>query len=153
MIAVMSKSLKRIAAAVWTFLLVAVIVDFIKRWLGENYFSDPNITIVFNLAASIVQQRSFQFALVFLTGIVVGISLDWFDRKSDENKASELRTLGSKFRILSDAIKIQTADLSGWPNNIREHKADILSALISAKKFDLWVPDERVYELYVRFRG
>ena len=65
-------------------LLVAVIVDFIKRWLGENYFSDPNITIVFNLAAT-----------VFLTGIVVGISY----------------------------------------------------ALISAKKFDLWVPDERVYEL------
>ena len=146
MIAVMSKSLKRIAAAVWTFLLVAVIVDSIKRWLGENYFSDPNITIGFNLAAPIVQQRSFQFALVFLTRIVVGISLDWFDRNSDENKASELRTLGYK-RILSDAIKIQTAGSSGWPNNIREHKADILSALISAKKFDLWVPDERVYEL------
>lgn len=147
MIAVMSKSLKRIATAVWTLLLVAVIVDFINRWLGENYFSDPNITIVFNLAASIVQQRSFQFALVFLTGIVIGISLDWFDRKSEENKASELRTLGSKFRILSDAIKIQTADSPGWPNNVREHKADILSALISAKKFGLWVPDERVYQL------
>ena len=143
MIAVMSKLLKRIAAAVWTFLLVAVIVDLIERWLGENYFSDPNITIVFNLAASIVQQRSFQFALVFLTGIVVGISLDWFDRKSGENKASELRTLGSKFRILADTIK----GSSGWPNNIGEHKADILSALISAKKFDLWVPDERVYQL------
>ena len=110
MIAVMSKSLKRIALGVWTLLLVAVIVDFVNRWLGENYFSDPNITIVFNLAASIVQQRWFQFGLVFLTGIVVGISLDWFDRKSHENKASELRTLGSKFRILSDTIKIQTAD-------------------------------------------
>ena len=100
----MSKSLKRIALGVWILLLVAVIVDFVNRWLGENYFSDPNIIIVFNLAASIVQQRWFQFGLVFLTGIVVGISLDWFDRKSRENKASELRTLGSKFRILSDAI-------------------------------------------------
>ncbi|MGB7694019.1 MAG: hypothetical protein WBM12_14240 [Pseudolabrys sp.] len=82
-----------------------------------------------------------------MTGIVVGISLDWFDRKSRENKASELRTLGSKFRILSDTIKIQAADSSGWPNNVRERKADILSALISAKKFGLWVPDERVYQL------
>ena len=143
----MSKSLKRIALGVWILLLVAVIVDFVNRWLGENYFSDPNIIIVFNLAASIVQQRWFQFGLVFLTGIVVGISLDWFDRKSRENKASELRTLGSKFRILSDAIKIQTADSSGWPNNVREYKADILSALISAKKFGFWVPDERVYQL------
>jgi hypothetical protein len=147
MIAAMSKSLKRIAAGVWTLFLVAVIVDLTKRWLGENYFSDPNIIIVFNLAASIVQQSWFQFALVFLTGIVIGISLDWLDRKSDENKASELRTLGSNFRILSDTIKIQTAGSSGWPNSVREHKADILSALISAKKFDLWVPDERVYQL------
>ena len=143
----MSKSLKRIALGVWILLLVAVIVDFVNRWFGENYFSDPNIIIVFNLAAFTVQQRWFQFGLVFLTGIVVGISLDWFDRKSRENKASELRTLGSKFRILSDAIKIQTADSSGWPNNVREYKADILSALISAKKFGLWVPDERVYQL------
>ena len=143
----MSKSLKRIALGVWTLLLVAVIVDFIERWLGENYFSGPNITIVFNLAAYIVQQRWFQFTLVFLTGIVIGISLDWLDRKSDEKKSSELRTLGSKFRILSDVIKIQNADSSGWPNNIREYKADILSALISAKKFGLWVPDERVYQL------
>ena len=157
----MSKSLKRIAACVWTLLLVAVIIDFIKRWLGDNYFSDPNIMIVFNLAALIVQQQWFQFALIFLTGIVIGISLDWFDRKSAETKASELRALGSKFRSLSDTIKIQTADSSGWPNNVREHKADILSALISAKKFDLWVPDERVYQLpdasflceYFRFIG
>ena len=118
----MSKSLKRIALGVWILLLVAVIVDFVNRWFGENYFSDPNIIIVFNLAAFTVQQRWFQFGLVFLTGIVVGISLDWFDRKSRENKASELRTLGSKFRILSDAIKIQTTDSSGWPNNVRNVK-------------------------------
>lgn len=147
MIAVMSKSLKRIAAGVWTLLLVVAFADFIKKWLGENYFSDPNLTIVFNLAASIVQQHWFQFALIFLTGIVIGISLDWFDRMSDKNKASELRTLGSKFRILSETIKVQTAGSSGWPNNVREHKADILSALTSAKKFGLWVPDERVYQL------
>jgi hypothetical protein len=143
----MLRSLKRVSAGVWALLLVVAIVDFIKKWLGDNYFSDPNITIVFNLAASIVQQRWFQFAVVFWTGIVIGISLDWFDRRSDQNKASELRTLGSKFRILSETIKTQTAGSSGWPNNIREHKADILSALISAKKFDLWVPDERVYQL------
>src|SRR5262245_11112968 len=109
MIVAMSKSLKRISACVWILFLVTVIVDFINRWLGENYFSDPNIIIAFNLAASIAPQRWFQFALVFLTGIEIGISLAWFDRKSDEKKASELRTLGSKFCILSDTIKTQAA--------------------------------------------
>ena len=61
-------------------------------------------------------------------------------------KASELRSLGSKFRSLSDNIKARTA-LSGWPDNVRDLKPAILSALISANKFGLWVPNEHVYQL------
>ena len=125
--------------------------------MEENVFSDPNgmattvfrsavATTVLNNLLVLGQQRWFQFALVFLTGIVIGISLDWFNRKSDEKKASELRTLGSKFRILSEGIKTRTA-LSGWTNNVRDLKPEILSAFISAKKFGLWVPNEHVYEL------
>jgi hypothetical protein len=81
-----------------------------------------------------------------LTGIVIGVSLEWLNRKSDEKKASELRSLGSKFRSLSDSIKIRTAS-SGWPDNASDLKPAILSAFISAKKFDLWVPNEHVYQL------
>jgi hypothetical protein len=163
MIAAMSKLLKRIVVVVWTLFLVPIIVAFLKRWLGENYFSDLSDVVAnaFNFVAPIADQRWFHFVFVFLTGIVIGVSLDWLDRKSDENKASELRTLGSKFRVLSDIIKIRTIDPSGWPQNVNEQKADILSALISAKKFDLWVPDERVYQMpdgsflceYFRFIG
>jgi hypothetical protein len=91
------------------------------------------------------QLRWFKFAVVFLTGIVIGVSLEWLSRKSDEKKASELRSLGSKFRSLSDSIKIRTA--SGWPDNVRDLKPAILSAFISANKFDLWVPNEHVYQL------
>ena len=61
-------------------------------------------------------------------------------------KASELRSLGSKFRSLSDSIKIRTAS-SGWPDNVLDLKPAILSVFISAKKFDLWVPNEHVYQL------
>jgi hypothetical protein len=53
-------------------------------------------------------------------------------------------SLGSKFRSLSDSIKIRTAS-SGWPDNARDLRDH--SAFISAKKFDLWVPSECVYEL------
>ena len=161
MIAAMSKLLKRVAGGVWILFLAPIIVDVLNKRLGENYFSDPNITSVFNFLTPIAQRSWFQFALVFLTGIVVGVSLNWLDRKSEENKGSELRALGSKFRSLSDIIKNQTADSSTWPNNVREHKAEISSAVISAQKFDLWVPDERVYKLpdasflceYFRFIG
>jgi len=152
----MSKWLKQVLFGVWGLLLIPLIVPILKKWLEENVFSDPSgmaTTVFRNAAATTVfdnllalgQQRWFKFALVFLTGVVVGVSLEWLDRKSDEKRAFELRSLGAKFRSLSDSLKIRTA--SGWPDNVSDLKPAILSALNSARKFHLWVPDEHVYQL------
>ena len=142
----MSKWLKPLFFGIWGLLLIPLIATTLEKWLEENFFSDPNAvaTTVFNNLLALGQLRWFKFALVFLTGIVIGVSLEWLARKSDEKKASELRSLGSKFRSLSDSIKTRTAS-SGWPNS--DLKPTIMSAFISAKKFDLWVPSERVYQL------
>ena len=153
----MSKGLKQFLFGIWGLLLIPLITPILEKWLEENVFSDPNgtattvfrnamATTVFNHLRVLGQQRWFKFALVFLTGILVGVSLEWLNRKSDEKKATELRSLGSKFRSLSDSIKVRTAS-SGWPDNARDLKPAVLSAFISAKKFDLWVPNEHVYQL------
>ena len=144
----MSKWLKPLLFGIWGLLLIPLIATTFEKWLEENFFSDPNAvaTTVFNNLLALGQLRWFKFALVFLTGIVIGVSLEWLARKSDEKKASELRGLGSKFRSLSDSIKTRTAS-SGWPNNALDLRPTIISAFISAKKFDLWVPSERVYQL------
>jgi hypothetical protein len=142
----MSKWLKPLFFGIWGLLLIPLIAITLEKWLEENFFSDPNAvaTTVFDNLLALGQLRWFKFALVFLTGIVIGVSLEWLARKSDEKKASELRSLGSKFRSLSDSIKTRTAS-SGWPNS--DLRPTIMSAFISAKKFDLWVPSERVYQL------
>jgi hypothetical protein len=153
----MSKGLKQFLFGIWGLLLIPLITPIFEKWLEENVFSDPDgmattifpnamATTVFNNLLALGQQRWFKFALVFLTGIVVGVSLEWLNRKSDERKATELRSLGSKFRSLSDGIKVRTAS-PGWPDNARDLKPAILSAFISARKFDLWVPNEHVYQL------
>ena len=153
----MSRGLKQFLFGIWGLLLIPLITPILEKWLEENVFSDRNgmattvfhnamATTVFDNLLALGQQRWFKFALVFLTGIVIGVSLEWLNRKSDEKKASELRSLGSKFRSLSDNIKVRTAS-SGWPDNVRDLKPAILSAFISAKKFDLWVPSNRIYEL------
>jgi hypothetical protein len=153
----MSNWLKQFLFGIWGLLLIPLIVPILDKWLEENVFSDPNgmatpvfrnamATTVFNNLLALDQQRWFKFALVFLTGIVIGVSLEWLNRKSDEKKASDLRSLGSKFRSLSDSIKTRTAS-SGWPDNVRDLKPAILSAFSSAKKFGLWVPNEHVYQL------
>ena len=107
----MSKWLKQFLFGIWGLLLIPLITPILGKWLEENVFSDPNgmatagfpnamATTVFNNLLALGQQRWFKFALVFLTGIVIGVSLEWLNRKSDEKKASELRSLGSKFRSL-----------------------------------------------------
>jgi hypothetical protein len=153
----MSKWLKQFLFGIWGLLLIPLITPILKKWLAENVFSDPNdvattvfrnavATTAFDNLLALGQQRWFKFTVVFLTGIVIGVSIEWLNRKSDEKKASELRSLGSKFRSLSDSLKIRTAS-SGWPDNVRDLKPAITSALGSARKFHLWVPDEHVYQL------
>ena len=153
----MSKWLKPFLFGIWGLLLILMITPILEKWLEENVFSDSSgitttafsntmAAAVFSNLLALGQQRWFKFAFVFLTGIVIGVSLEWLSRKSDEKKAFELRSLGTKFRSLSDNIKIRTVS-SGWPDNVRDLKPAILSALISANKFGLWVPNEHVYQL------
>jgi hypothetical protein len=153
----MSKWLKLFLLGIWGLLLIPLVMPILKKWLEENLFSDPHglattifpnagVTTAFNNLLALGEQRWFKFALVFLTGIVIGVLLEWLSRKSDDKKAFELKSLGTKFRSLSDHIKVRTAS-SGWPDNVRDLKPAILSVFISGKKFDLWVPNEHVYQL------
>ena len=153
----MSRWLKPFLFGVWGLLLIPLITFVPRKWLDENVFSDRDgmaaavfhdavATTAFDNLVVLGQQRWFKFALVLLTGIVIGASLEWLSRKSDEKKRSELRSLGAKFRSLSDSIKTRSAS-SGWPDNVRDLKPAILSVFISAKKFDLWAPNEHVYQL------
>jgi hypothetical protein len=144
----MSKSLKLLLLGIWGLLLIPLIGTALEKWLEENVFSEPYgmaTTISDNLVA-VGQLRWFKFALVFVTGIVVGVLLESLNRKSGERRAFELRSLGYKFRSLSDNIKIRTAS-PGWPDNARDLRPAIMSAFISARRFDLWAPGEGVYEL------
>jgi ABC-type Mn2+/Zn2+ transport system permease subunit len=83
-----------------------MIAPALENWLEKNVFlnsSDIPATTMAGAALSYLvalgQQRWFKFALVFFTGIVIGVSIEWLSRKSDERKAFELRSLGSKVTL------------------------------------------------------
>ena len=113
----MSKWLKPFLFGIWGLLLIPLITPILGKWLEENVFSD----------------RHWRFIVIVKAAV-------------GRKKAFELRSLGSKFRSLSDNIKARTTS-SGWPDNVRDLKSAILSAFISANKFGLWVPNEHVYLL------
>ena len=153
----MSKWLRRLLFGIWGVLLIPLIAPPLEKWVEENIFSDSSdgtatafsnttAAAAFGSLLALGHQRWFKFAVVFLTGVVVGVAMEWLSRTSDEKKAFELRSLGTKFRTLADNIQARTAS-SAWPNNVLDLKPAIRSALISAHKFGLWVPNEHIYQL------
>src|SRR5689334_10427596 len=144
----MSKWLKPLVFGIWGLLLIPHIGMTLERWFAANILAQPDAlaAAVSNPLVAVGELRWFNFALVFMTGIVTGVSLQSLARKSAERRAFELRSLAYKFRSLSESVKSQTV-LPGWPDNAHELRPAIMSALASAEKLELWAPGERIYEL------
>jgi hypothetical protein len=112
----MSKGLKQFLFGIWGLLLIPLITPILEKWLEENVFFDPNgmattvfhnatATTVFNNLRVLGQQRWFKFVLVFLTGIVIGVSLEWLNRKSDEKKLTSSEASAQNFAVFQIASK------------------------------------------------
>jgi hypothetical protein len=144
----MSKWLKPLLFGIWGLLLIPLVGTAVEKRLTGNVFSEPNALVrtISDQLAAVGALPWFKFALVFMTGIVVGISLESSARRSGERRAFELRSLGYKFRSLSDNLKTRTG-AAGWPDNARDLRPAIMSAVIAARKFKIWAPNDRVYEL------
>lgn len=146
--AFMFKWLKALLFGIWGLLLIPLVGATFEKWLVENVLTEPNalVTTISDHLTAFSQLPWFKFALVLMTGIVVGIVLEASARGSGERKAFELRSLGYRFRSLSDGLKGRTAP-PGWPDNARDLRPAITSVLIAARKFELWAPSERIYDL------
>jgi hypothetical protein len=144
----MSKWLKPLLFVIWGLLLIPLVGPAVEKWLAKNVLSEPNalMTAIAGQLTALAEMRWFNFALVLMTGIVIGALLEFSVRRSAERKAFELHSLGYKFCSLSERVKTHAAS-PGWPDNARDLKPAIASALISAREFKLWVPNERAYEL------
>jgi len=153
----MSRLLRSLLFGIWGLLLIPLLAPALRKWLEEYVFSDSQsaattafrdatATPAFTGLLALGEQPWFRFALAFLTGVVVGVSLEWLGRKSGEKRAASLRSLGWKFRSLSESIRIRTAS-PGSPESMNDFKPAMLSLFVAARRFDLWAPNERAFQL------
>ena len=144
----MSKWLKPLLFAIWGLLLIPLVGTALEKWLAENAIGEFSAlaAAVSDHLAAIGTRPWYRFALVFMTGLVVGVLLEASRQRSGERRAFELRSLGYRFRSLSDALKSRTAP-PPWPDNARDLRPAITSVLGTARTFQLWAPGERVYDL------
>jgi hypothetical protein len=86
------------------------------------------------------QQPWFRDAAVFLGGLISGLCLDWLRRKLGRSRADMREALGNEMLILDH-------DLLGLRDPMSEARSEIMSCFITARKFKIWAPDERVFEI------
>jgi hypothetical protein len=144
----MSKWLKIVAFVIWGLLLIPVVGTAAEAWVADNIFGGSNAfaTAMSDQLVAVSEAPWFKFALVYMTGIVVGVSLEGSVKRAGERRAFEVRSLGYKFGSLADALKTRAA-APGWPENVRDLKPAIMSLLTAARKYKLWAPTERVFTL------
>src|SRR5215475_11381107 len=134
----MSKWLKIVAFVIWGLLLIPVVGTAAEAWVADNIFggSSAFATAISDQLVAVSEAPWFKFALVYMTGIVVGVSLEGSVKRAGERWAFEVRSLGYKFRSLADALKTRAA-APGWPENVRDLKPAIIWALNAARNFKL----------------
>ena len=144
----MSKWLKIVAFVIWGLLLIPLVGTALEAWVADNIFGGSNAfaTAVSDQLIAVSETPWFKFALVYMTGIVVGVSLETSVKRAGERKAFEVRSLGYRFRSLADGLKMRAA-VPGWPDNVQDLKPAIMSVLVAAGKFKIWAPTERVFTL------
>jgi hypothetical protein len=144
----MFRWIKPLLFVIWGLLLIPLIGTTLEKWLADNVFLELNATVkpIADQLVAVSGLPWFKVALVFMTGMVVGLSLEMSAKRAGERRAFELRSLGFKFRSLADRLKACTT-APGWPDNARDLRPAILSVLASARKYGLWIPGERVYDL------
>src|SRR5262245_64192588 len=100
----MSRLIRSLLFGIWGLLLIPLLAPALRKWLEENVFSDSHsaattafrdatATPAFTGLLALGEQPWFRFALAFLTGVVVGVSLEWFSRKSGEKRGAFLTRL------------------------------------------------------------
>ena len=145
----MSKWLRRVVLFIWALFLLPILSQFPISWLESiGVFKKPDDSFgIVNLVATLGQNYWVQMVALGLGTLTLGAWLDQIARKFDDQESQELRGLGWEFQLLADrAVRAQNNLPNHSPRNVRPLQADLLSTLLSAKNFGLWVPGPEIYQ-------
>ena len=117
-----------------------IVVDFIKK----QPETDDAIHAVLKFLLDLIQQPWLQVAGWIFVGLVAGLWLDPVLRKLDRSGTEQRVTLGTKMISLGNDL----AELGAQSREpMRAKEAAIRSCFASARKFRIWAPDNRVFNL------
>jgi hypothetical protein len=121
------------------------VADIIGIWL-RKYHYETTESYVRGLSSLARMPWAYPAMLVF-GGLSAGAWLEWLLRTKDSSKAAKMQVLGLQLVALGESVKQRQHYGETWPNNIDDLRPRITSAFFRVKEFNIWTPEESVFNL------
>jgi hypothetical protein len=123
---------------IFTIILIGVVLPFAVHFIEQQPRETTDVVSEFLLDLS--EQPWLPNTALFLGGLVIGLWLDWLLRILDGSRAEQREALGDEMLILN-------YNLGNLKDPMSEARVEIMSWFITARKFRIWAPDQRVFNL------
>jgi hypothetical protein len=139
-----------VLSALWTIFIAPLLVLVWRGVLDRGDVANHPGDWLMGWLEAIAKISGIYPAALVVTGVLVGVWIDWLLRKFDGSRSADRKTLGIRFCNLAQNIENRFQYDDTWPANIHDLKPNLMSAFIEAEGFGLWTP---VDHLYVRRDG
>ena len=135
-----------VVGAIFTGVVFPVVSHFIQEQPQET----TNVALKILHAAlkflyDLSEQTWFRITASMLVAFVAGLWVDWLLRRLDGSRADERKALGTEMCNLGYDLRFIR---DPTPILMQRARPQILSCFTTARKFGIWVPDRRAYELH-----
>jgi hypothetical protein len=122
-----------IGTIIFTSVFIPVAVHFIEQQPQET------TNVVLKFLFYLGEQAWLRITALILLGFVAGLWVDWLLRKLDKTRDDERKVLGGEMANFGETLALI--------KDLRQHTPKIISYFISARKFGIWAPDDRIFSI------
>ena len=128
---------------VFTVILVPIIIAVATHFIEEQPRETSNAVLKFLFDLS--EQTWFRVTASLLVGFAAGLWVDWFLRKLDGSRAKQREALG--YEMCNLAHDLGSAHHPLMVNPMYANRSRMMSCFTTARKFGIWVPDDRIFSM------
>src|SRR5262249_7320490 len=130
-----------------------VVFPVVSHFIQEQPQETANVAlkllhVVLKFLHDLSEQAWLRITLLLLVGFVAGLWVDWLLRRLDGSRAKQREALADERVALGTKMVKLGDDLDDLRSPMQQAGHEIRSCFASAKKFGIWVPDQRVLVIH-----
>jgi hypothetical protein len=134
-------------------IFTGVVFPLVSHFIQEQPQETANVALkILNAALKFLydlsEQAWLRITVSLLVGFVAGLWVDWLLRRLDGSLAKQREALADERAALGTKMVKLGDDLDDLRSPMQQAGPEIRSCFASAKKFGIWVPDQRVLVIH-----